>query len=165
MNSTRILLAEDDDNLGFVLEESLQREGYEVVRCVDGAAARMAFGDGHFDLCLLDVMMPVKDGFTLAKEIREEGSNTPIIFLTARSLKEDRIEGFRLGGDDYMTKPFSMEELLLRIQAVLRRAGISGGGEEQRTTFDIGNATTRFFNDDHACGVVPYFFLIANARW
>ncbi|HSG28515.1 MAG TPA: response regulator transcription factor [Candidatus Krumholzibacterium sp.] len=138
MNRTRLLLAEDDDNLGFVLEESLERQGYEVVRCMDGEAAGKAFRKGHFDLCLLDVMMPLKDGFTLAKEIREAGRTTPIIFLTARSLKEDRIEGFRLGGDDYMTKPFSMEELLLRIQAVLRRTGMTGGDPE-RTNFEIGS--------------------------
>ncbi|MBU8923427.1 MAG: response regulator transcription factor [Bacteroidales bacterium] len=141
MEKTRILLAEDDDNLGFVLEESLERQGYEVVRCVDGIQAKAAFHEGHFDLCLFDVMMPQKDGFTLAREIREKDQTTPIIFLTARSLKEDRIEGFKIGGDDYLAKPFSMEELILRIQAVLRRTGVSVDGDPSRTKFEIGAFT------------------------
>ena len=122
MTPRHILLVEDDENLGFVLHETLEMHGYRVTRREDGDAGLAAFRDGAFDLCLLDVMLPQSDGFTLAKAIRQSGSEVPIIFLTAKSMKEDRIEGFRLGGDDYVTKPFSMEELLLRIQAVLKRS-------------------------------------------
>ncbi len=125
----KILLVEDDPNLGFVIEESLQERGYSVVRCFDGEEARESFLRESFHLCLLDVMLPKKDGFTLASEIRKISSAIPIIFLTAKSLKEDRIEGFKIGGDDYVTKPFSMEELLLRIQAVLKRS--RGSSESQ----------------------------------
>ncbi|MBN2071666.1 MAG: response regulator transcription factor [Candidatus Krumholzibacteriota bacterium] len=138
MKKVRILLAEDDLNLGFVLEESLERQGYEVVRCADGTEAGETFRTGDFDLLILDVMMPKKDGFTLAREIRRLDSKIPVIFLTARSLKEDRIRGFKTGGDDYLTKPFSMEELLLRIQAVLRRtAGTKTGSGFSR--YEIGD--------------------------
>ncbi|MBN1165235.1 MAG: response regulator transcription factor [Candidatus Krumholzibacteriota bacterium] len=141
MEKTRILLAEDDLNLGFVLQESLEREGYEVIRCADGIEAHQAFLEGHFDLCLLDVMMPRRDGFTLAREIRKTDRDTPLIFLTAKSLKDDRIEGFKAGGDDYLAKPFSMEELLLRVQAVLRRTGRHPGGRPDKRTFEIGEYT------------------------
>lgn len=139
MEKARILLAEDDINLGFVLEESLEQSGYEVLRCENGSKAHEAFVGGHFDLCLLDVMMPEKDGFTLASEIRKLDRATPIIFLSAKSLREDRIEGFRIGCDDYMTKPFSMEELLLRIRAVLRRTGGTVGSGPDKRQYDIGD--------------------------
>ncbi len=119
----RILLLEDDPNLGLIIEESLVEEGFPVRLCRDGQAGLDAFGVGDFDLCLVDVMMPVLDGFEFARRLRAQGDETPLIFLTARSLTEDRVEGFRIGCDDYVTKPFSMEELLLRIQAVLRRTG------------------------------------------
>jgi len=120
MNKT-ILLLEDDPNLGFVLQEQLESAGFKVTLKTNGEDGLAAAKRGRFDLCLVDVMMPKKDGFTFAREFRSKDSTTPIIFLTAKSLKEDRIEGFKVGGDDYVTKPFSMEELLLRIRAVLKR--------------------------------------------
>jgi DNA-binding response OmpR family regulator len=138
MKPTKILLIEDDRNLGTILQESLEQCGYAVTLAEDGNAGRTEFLQGNFDLCLLDVMMPKKDGFTLAAEIRKLNQQLPIIFLTAKSLKEDRIEGFKIGGDDYVTKPFSMEELLLRIHAVLKRT--MGNFEENRDAgiFTIG---------------------------
>ncbi len=117
----QILLLEDDPNLGFVLQEHLESNGFAVVLKTNGEEGIGVARQKRFDLCLVDVMMPKKDGFSFARDFRARDANTPLIFLTARSLKEDRIEGFRSGGDDYITKPFSMEELLLRIQAVLRR--------------------------------------------
>src|SRR4051812_21773362 len=117
----KILLAEDDNNLGNLLREYLEAKGYAVKLAVNGKEAFELFNKNKFDICLLDVMMPVKDGFTLAKEIRANDKNIPIVFLTAKSMKEDTIEGFTVGADDYITKPFSMEELLLRLQAILRR--------------------------------------------
>lgn len=123
-NKLRILLAEDDKNLGTLLQEYLIAKGFEVQLEVDGDKGSKAFLEGSFDLCILDVMMPIKDGFTLAKEIRNTDKNIPIIFLTAKSLKSDKIEGFESGADDYITKPFSMEELMLRVSAVLRRTSL-----------------------------------------
>ena len=119
----KILLLEDDANLGFVLQEHLEAHGFSVTLKTNGVDGLRAVTDGTYALCLVDVMMPKKDGFTFARELRERNQQVPIIFLTAKSLREDRIEGFRVGGDDYVTKPFSMEELLLRIQAVLKRTG------------------------------------------
>jgi len=138
MSRLRILLVEDDENLGFVLQETLELQGYDVTRCLNGEAGQAAFEAGHFDLCLLDVMMPATDGFTLGKAIRRLDTAVPIIFLTAKSLKEDRIEGFRIGGDDYVTKPFSMEELLLRIQAVLKRSQPSRNDHEAQAPRRVG---------------------------
>ncbi len=119
----RIFLCEDETNLGNILVELLESHHYEVVHYTDGEAGAKAFRPETYDLCLLDVMMPIKDGFTLAKEIRAVDPDVPIIFLTAMGQREDIHEGLRLGADDYMTKPFSMEELILRIEAVLRRSG------------------------------------------
>ena len=116
-----ILLCEDDENLGMLLREYLQAKGFEAELCPDGDAGYKAFLKGKFDICILDVMMPKKDGFTLAKEIHAANPEVPIMFLTAKTLKEDVLEGFKIGADDYITKPFSMEELTLRIEAVLRR--------------------------------------------
>lgn len=116
-----ILLAEDDDNLGLLLQEYLNAKGYKTELFANGEAALKAFKNSSYDLCILDVMMPKMDGFTLAKEIRIINSNIPIIFLTAKSLKSDVVEGFKIGADDYITKPFSMEELLFRVEAILRR--------------------------------------------
>ena len=121
MGKTRILLAEDDENLGSLLKEYLNAKGYETELFSDGNKAYKGFIREYFDLCLLDVMMPEKDGFTLAREIRQKNSDIPILFLTAKSMKEDILEGFSIGADDYITKPFSMEELLYRIEAILRR--------------------------------------------
>jgi two-component system OmpR family response regulator len=118
---TNILLAEDDDNLGLLLQTYLKSKGFDVDLVRNGKAAFERFNQQKFDFCLFDVMMPVMDGFTLAKEIREIDRKVPILFLTAKGLKEDKLEGFALGADDYLTKPFSMEELLARITAILRR--------------------------------------------
>jgi two-component system OmpR family response regulator len=125
---SRILLAEDDENLGSLLQEYLQAKNYETDWVTNGEKAFRHFEQFHYDLCLLDIMMPIKDGFTLASEIRILNNSIPIIFLTAKSMKEDVLEGFTRGADDYMTKPFSMEELLFRIEAILRR------GVEQKLT-------------------------------
>ena len=117
----RILLCEDDENLGMLLREYVQAKGYICDLFEDGEAGFKAFQRGTYDFCILDVMMPKKDGFTLAQDIRNSNPDIPIIFLTAKSLKEDILEGFKIGGDDYITKPFSMEELIFRIEAILRR--------------------------------------------
>lgn len=129
-------MAEDDENLGLLLKEYLQAKGYETVLFTDGDHAYKGFVTDHFDLCLLDIMMPIKDGFTLAREIRELNSDIPIVFLTAKSMKEDVIEGFRTGADDYITKPFSMEELLFRIEAILRRT--KGATSDNQQELHIG---------------------------
>lgn len=131
-----ILLCEDDENLGMLLREYLQAKGYRAELCADGDAGYKAFLKGKFDICVLDVMMPVKDGFTLAQEIRAANSDVPIIFLTAKTLKEDILEGFKIGADDYITKPFSMEELVFRIEAVLRR--VCGKKSKENTIYKIG---------------------------
>lgn len=122
---TRILLAEDDENLGLLLKEYLKAKGFEANLFANGDTAFRDFVKNQYDICILDVMMPVKDGFTLAKEIRQVDEEIPIIFLTAKSMKEDVIEGFSIGADDYITKPFSMEELLFRIEAILKRTSSS----------------------------------------
>ncbi len=122
MEKPRILLAEDDPNLGQILSEYLDLKGFETTLCKDGQAGADAFKPGKFDLCILDLMMPKKDGFELAKEIKDIEPEMPVIFLTAKSMKEDMIEGFQIGADDYITKPFSMEVLMLRVKAVLKRS-------------------------------------------
>lgn len=120
----KILLCEDDENLGMLLREYLQAKGYEAVLCPDGEAGYREFQKTKFDICVLDVMMPKKDGFSLAQDIRQQNAELPIIFLTAKTLKEDILEGFKIGADDYITKPFSMEELVMRIEAILRRVRV-----------------------------------------
>jgi len=117
----KILLAEDDLNLGVLLVDYLEAEGFDVKLCKDGELALKAFNNHSFDLCLLDVMMPKMDGFSLAKEIRAKDKKMPMIFITAKSLKEDKLKGYGLGADDYITKPFDEEELLWKIKAVIRR--------------------------------------------
>jgi DNA-binding response OmpR family regulator len=125
----RVLLVEDDLNLGEVIRDLLEIKGYRVVLTRDGESSLTAFLKGAFDLCLIDVMLPKMDGFDLARAIRKADRDVPLIFLTAKSMKEDKVEGFKAGGDDYVTKPFHTEELLLRIEAVLRRSrGEAGGG-------------------------------------
>ena len=135
MKKDKLLIVEDDLNLGQILKEYLEAKGFETHLCRDGEEGIKAFRDQHFDLCILDIMMPKKDGFTLAKEIRLTDKQTPIIFLTAKSMKEDTLEGFKIGADDYITKPFSMEELLLRLMAILRRTGNSSGKVPNSFTF------------------------------
>jgi DNA-binding response OmpR family regulator len=132
----KMLLAEDDHNLGTILKAYLEAKGYPTKLYVNGKDAFDAYSKEKFDFCILDVMMPVKDGFTLAKEIRKTDKKIPILFLTAKSMQEDKIEGLQLGADDYLTKPFSMEELLLRIKAIIRRSSIYIN--EDRTMFEIG---------------------------
>jgi two-component system OmpR family response regulator len=133
-----ILLVEDDPNLGMILKESLELRDYSVELHKDGESAWAGYSKGSYDLCLLDVMMPKKDGFTLAADIRKVDTVVPIIFLTAKSLKEDKIEGFKVGADDYMTKPFSMEELELRMEAILRRSNKSSNTNTDQKVFQIG---------------------------
>lgn len=116
-----ILLAEDDENLGYLIQDNLCAAGFQVFLCADGSSAFQKFAGLQPTLCILDVMLPGMDGFTLAKEIRERDKQVPIIFLTARGEKEERIQGLKLGADDYITKPFSIEELILRIEAILKR--------------------------------------------
>lgn len=119
-----LLLAEDDKNLGSILKTYLEAKGFQTTLCENGQDALDHFKKNDFDFCILDVMMPVMDGFTLAKEIRKIDKNVPFLFLTAKSIQEDKFQGFELGADDYMTKPFSMEELLLRVKAILRRSNV-----------------------------------------
>ena len=120
-NKPKILLVEDDPNLGGLLKEFLEVKDFDVTLAVDGEMGLEQFQKSEFELLLLDIMMPKKDGFTLAKEVRENNDQVPIIFLSAKSLHVDKIEGFKIGADDYITKPFSMEELLYRISAILKR--------------------------------------------
>jgi two-component system, OmpR family, response regulator len=139
----RILLAEDDENLGVLLKEYLQAKNFETDLLPDGDKAFKSFQRNFYDLCIFDVMMPLKDGFQLAKEIRAINKDIPVIFLTAKSLKEDVFHGFKLGGDDYITKPFSMEELLFRIEAILRRTKADSKLSGQ-TVYKLGKYTFDF---------------------
>jgi DNA-binding response OmpR family regulator len=140
-----ILLAEDDLNLGVLLVDYLETEGFDVKLCKDGELALKAFHSHPFDLCLLDVMMPKMDGFTLAKEIRTKDKKIPIIFITAKSLKQDKLKGYDLGADDYITKPFDEEELLWKIKAIVRRIP-ENKGEHKIGIISIGNYTFDFNN-------------------
>lgn len=121
MNFNKILLVEDDANLGQVLKEYLEMKQYQVTLCRDGEEGLTSFNRNNYHLVILDVMMPKKDGFTLAADIRKVNPEVPFIFLTAKSMQEDTLKGLKLGADDYITKPFSMEELLLRLNAILKR--------------------------------------------
>ena len=121
----KILYVEDDPNLGFVTKDNLELEGYEIVHFQDGKEAWKSFSKEKYDLCLLDVMLPELDGFSLAEKIRKQNQQIPIIFLTAKTMQEDRIAGLKIGGDDYVTKPFSIEELSLRIKIFLKRKDIN----------------------------------------
>jgi two-component system, OmpR family, response regulator len=131
-----ILLAEDDLNLGMLLVDYLEAEGFDVKLCRDGEKAINAIANLNFDICLLDVMMPKRDGFSVAKELRARSKNIPIIFITAKSLKEDKLKGYGLGGDDYITKPFDEEELLWKIKAILRRVPVQ---KQNSLIIPIGN--------------------------
>jgi two-component system, OmpR family, response regulator len=141
MKNTRILLAEDDNNLGFLLKNYLTAKSFETDLHTDGLAARNAFQTGKYDICIFDIMMPEMDGITLATEIRKLDPSVPVIFLTAKSQKEDVLEGFRTGADDYITKPFSMEELLYRIQAILKRTAGTTGMQRKEGSYKIGTYT------------------------
>jgi DNA-binding response OmpR family regulator len=140
----KVLLAEDDAALGFVIKDSLEEAGYEVILCADGQTAIERFNKNEFDICLLDVMMPHKDGFEVAKKIRQTSDVVPILFLTAKSLEEDKIKGFQSGADDYITKPFSMPELLLRMDVFLRRT--KKMYSEQVQDYQIGKLKFSFAN-------------------
>jgi DNA-binding response OmpR family regulator len=126
----KILLAEDDSSLGFMIADQLKSDGYHVTLCSDGAEAYNRFNQEEFHLCVFDVMMPKKDGFSLARDIRRLNESIPILFLTAKSMTEDKVEGFKAGGDDYLTKPFSLEELQMRVIALLKRVNIQAGESE-----------------------------------
>jgi len=132
----KVLLAEDDTNLGNLLANYLKAKSFDVTLCVNGEIALSRFQEQLFDFIILDVMMPVKDGFAVAKEIRKMDSEIPILFLTAKSMKDDKLMGFDVGADDYMTKPFSMEELLARINAILKRSYKEG---KKETNFVVGD--------------------------
>lgn len=134
----KILMVEDDQTLNFIIKDNLIQSGYLVTSAEDGESAIKLFKSEKFSLCLLDVMLPKKDGFTLAKEIREIDDHVPIIFLTARSMTEDRIAGLTIGGDDYMTKPFSMEELLLKIRIFLKRSLNSSDTGNDQNYYKVG---------------------------
>ena len=130
MENIKILLVEDDPNLGQLLQEYFNFKNFSTDLGTDGEEGLSFFIKNKYDACILDVMMPKKDGFTLAKEIRMKNEEIPIIFLTAKSMKEDTLEGFRIGADDYLTKPFSMEELLFRLKAILKRTKAKENDEE-----------------------------------
>lgn len=148
-----LLYVEDDESLSFVTRDNLELAGYKVRHEKDGSTALEAIKDDDYDLCILDVMLPNVDGYTLAKEIRKINHQVPILFLTAKSLKEDRIHGLQIGADDYITKPFSIEELLLKIQVFLKRSNVSNvhKGASLRLgnyTFDYSNLSLKFDNEE-----------------
>ncbi len=144
MQKQKILLVEDDVNLGQILKEYLDIKGFDTTLCRDGEEGLTSFGNDKFDLCIFDVMLPKKDGFSMAREIKVADKQTPIIFLTAKSMKQDTIEGFQIGADDYITKPFSMEELLLRIRAILRRSGSKVNSKPEKQIFEVGKFTFNY---------------------
>jgi DNA-binding response OmpR family regulator len=135
--SAKILLVEDDPALGFVIKDNLLQKGYDVTLCADGEQGQDSFSKQNFDLCIFDVMMPKKDGFSLAQSVREKNKQIPILFITAKSMLEDKVAGFHAGGDDYIVKPFSMEELYLRIEVFLRRSGVV----DLTSSFSVGDFT------------------------
>ena len=132
----RILLVEDDPSLGYVIKDNLSLKGYDVTHCADGESGENSFNASSFHLCIFDVMLPKKDGFSLARSVRQKNKNIPIIFLTAKAMMEDKLEGFQTGADDYITKPFSLEELFCRIEVFLRRS--NGSEEQDKNIFNIG---------------------------
>lgn len=153
MSKSKILLVEDDPSLGFVVKDNLSLKGYDVTLCKDGEEGEQEFTKNSFNICVLDVMLPKKDGFALARSIREKDKNVPIIFLTAKAMTDDKLEGFGTGADDYITKPFSLEELYCRIEVFLKRSTTSAGenagslsiGEYE---FDTANFTLKHKNEE-----------------
>lgn len=141
----KILYVEDDETLAFLTNDSLMEEGYEVTHCEDGESALKEFKNDNFDICVVDVMLPKLDGFSLAEKIRNLNSQVPIIFVTAKSMKEDKIMGLTIGADDYITKPFSIEELLLKINIFLKRRFVNASDNKDykagKYQFDFGNLT------------------------
>jgi len=140
----RVLLVEDDTNLGLLLQEYLDSQGFDVTLERDGDSGLKAFQTSSFDICVFDVMLPKKDGFTLANQVRGQNEGMPIIFLTAKSLKEDKMLGFKIGADDYITKPFDEDELVCRMNAILKRTGVVT--KENETTFKVGDYTFDYPN-------------------
>lgn len=147
----KILYVEDDETLSFVTRDNLELRGYQVDHCTDGQAALKMFAGSHYDICVFDVMLPKLDGFTLARHIRGQDEQIPIIFLTAKSAKEDKIEGLRLGGDDYITKPYSIEELVLKIEIFLKRSRIFKP-DNADSSFAIGRYVFRPGNQELSLG-------------
>ena len=137
-DKTKILLVEDDSNLGIILTEFLSVKGFDVTQALNGEEGFNLFKGNKYDLCLIDVMMPVLDGFSLAKKIRMIDKHVPFLFVTAKSMLDDKIEGFKIGADDYVTKPFSMEELILRMNAILKRIKTTAV-KDDRNEFKIGD--------------------------
>ena len=146
----KLLVAEDDPNLGTILKAYLSQKGYTVFLAVDGQAALDSYQNDDVDACILDIMMPIKDGFTVAKEIRRVDKRIPIIFLTAKNLEADKLKGFEIGADDYVTKPFSMEELLARLNATIRRS--FDDGKPDKNMFHIGKCTFDYAHQTLTCG-------------
>lgn len=145
-NIPAILLVEDDFNLGFVIQDTLKLEGFKVHLCKDGKEGLLQFNKDQYDLCLLDIMMPKKDGFSLAEDIRKINPDVPIVFLTAKGLPEDKVKGFKTGADDYITKPFSTEELILRLRAILKRNPKFREEIRDKSRFTIGKYNFDFGN-------------------
>lgn len=148
----RILLVEDDRSLASVIRDYLSISGYQVTLCDDGQAAINTFRKSKFDLCILDVMMPKKDGYAVAEEIRKTEDSLPILFLTSKSAKEDRIKGFKSGGDDFITKPFNIEELVLRMEVFLKR---SRANHTKQKTFQLGSILFDYSNYELSIPVQP----------
>ena len=140
----KVLYVEDDESLSFVTMDNLERKGYDVTLCADGLTAVQEFQQKKFDICILDVMLPKIDGFALAQKIRDKDSHIPIIFLTAKSMMEDKMYGFKLGADDYITKPFSMEELLYKIEIFIKRSKVFTENTELKTVINIRNFEFNF---------------------
>ena len=156
MIKSKILYAEDDETLAFLTKDNLEQNNYEVIHCSDGKSGFEYFKNDHFDICILDIMMPKMDGFELASEIRKTNTDIPIIFLSAKTLKEDKLKGLRLGADDYLVKPFSIEELLLKIEIFLKRS--QKNTPTQKTIYEVGKYqfdTQNFFlfNENEKIGL------------
>lgn len=153
-SNVKILYVEDDSTLSFITKDNLTRKGYDVVCCDDGKSALDIFRKEKFNICVIDVMLPIMDGFTLAKNIRKTDKNIPIIFLTAKSLIEDKLEGLQIGGDDYITKPFSIDELTFKIEIFLKRSIVYSYKNEDEKYFKFGEYEfdyenlTLSYNDD-----------------
>lgn len=151
-----ILYVEDDETLGFLTKDTLSQENFNVTLCEDGEIAKKTFNNNNFDLCIIDVMLPKLDGFQLASYIREKNTQIPIIFVTAKSMQEDKLKGLKIGADDYITKPFSIEELVLKINIFLKRKYINNSNEQEilsigSIAFDLENLTLK--TDDHTAKI------------
>lgn len=137
MKDVKILYVEDDAALSFITKDELEQAGYQVVHCEDGQQGVDAFQEDHYDLAILDIMLPKVDGFSIAEEIRSKNEEMPILFLSAKSLEEDRLKGFEIGADDYLTKPFSMDELLFKIKVFLKRKSVESTGNKKEYTLSL----------------------------